>query len=357
MTITSPDVSTNRAALPDPWVSSRRSLLLGQFSVGVIACLLALAVQWPNPDALDGIALPVLALVLASLFTGLWTRRLSDQAAGRLAFISLAVYFLLSLNYQLLAYVPERLHLSESTYWFTVVYCTAFIVWRRRAAMAWATVTFALAGFSTVTHLPDILRTSGFDPDLLGFVAQFFAAGLAAILLLYHITLLQERYSEARMLAYADFLTGLPNRRCGEILLENELRNSGPLTVVLFDLDHFKSVNDTYGHDIGDLVLREAARLTALRVRGEHLVVRWGGEEFLLIMPRTDARVAEHLAERIRADIAHHRFEGAGPLTASFGMAVQRAGDTSERLVKRADAALYRAKQLGRNRVKLPTMF
>lgn len=354
----SSDVQLHRPSLPDPWASSRRNLLLGQFSVGVLACALALWSQWPNPDHLDGVALPLLGLWLAGLLLGLWTRYLSDKWAGRLAYVSIAVYFVLSLNYQLLAYVPRTGHLSESTYWFTVVYCTAFIVWRRRAAMTWAITTFGVALLSALVHLPNLMRLGTLDPDLWGFIAQFFSAGLAAIVLLYHLTLLQQRYSEARMLAYADFLTGLPNRRCGEFLLEQELRQSGPLTVVLFDLDHFKDVNDRFGHDVGDLVLREAARLTARRVRGGHQVVRWGGEEFLLIMPRTDARSAEHLAERIRADIAHHRFEGGvRSLTASFGIAVQRPGDTSERLVKRADAALYRAKQLGRNRIKMPTMF
>jgi len=351
------DTPTNMQVLPDPWVASRRVLVMNLFAVGTVAAVLAFVSQYPQPDPLDRYALPCLAGILAVLLAGVRTRKIPDTRAARIAYLALAAYFLASLAYQLVAYVPRTHHLSEATYWFPVVYSTAFIAWRRRAAVGWAGGVFAASLMIGVGLMPYLSSVGALDSNILAFEAQFYAAGVAAILLLNHLTLLQQRYGEARLLAYADFLTGLPNRRCGEILLAQELQHAGPLTVVLFDLDHFKDVNDRYGHDVGDMVLREAARLTARRVRGHHQVVRWGGEEFLLIMPLTDARTAEHLAERIRADIAGHRFVGAGGLTASFGIAVQRPGDTAERLVKRADAALYRAKQLGRNRVKMPTMF
>ncbi|WP_084474565.1 GGDEF domain-containing protein [Deinococcus pimensis] len=344
--------------LPDPWLTARRQLLLGQFIVGIVAALLALVSQLHHLDPVDGVALPLVVLLLSGLLAALWTRRVSEKFAGRVAYIGIASYFLAALAQQLLAYVPRTGHLSESTYWFAVVYCMAFIGWQRRSAIVVAGATYGVALLVVVAL--SVTRLQGLDLGggaFGGFVIQFFSSGLAAILLLYHITALQERYGETRLLAFADFLTGLPNRRCGEQVLEQELRGPGPLTVVLFDLDHFKSVNDTHGHDVGDVVLREAARLTARRVRGSNQLVRWGGEEFLLIMPRTDVHTAENLAERIRADIATHRFEGVGGLTASFGVSSQRPGDTADRLVKRADAALYRAKQQGRNRVKMPTMF
>jgi len=127
--------------------------------------------------------------------------------------------------------------------------------------------------------------------------------------------------------------------------------------VLLFDVDHFKRVNDTHGHDAGDDVLRELAARTIKSVRSVDLAVRWGGEEFLVVMPETDLANAAAVAERLRAAVAKDSFtvRSSGEklaVTISVGVAAAIAvGDDRHRLLKRADDALYNAKSAGRNRV------
>ena len=128
------------------------------------------------------------------------------------------------------------------------------------------------------------------------------------------------------------------------------------MALMILDIDFFKAVNDGYGHDIGDAVLREFSTRLKRHIRGVDLACRFGGEEFVVLMPDTDMRQAEAVAERVRHAIAERVFEvGAGrPLavTVSAGVALnESASDTPESLIKRADVALYRAKRGGRNRV------
>ncbi|MGL4289307.1 MAG: diguanylate cyclase, partial [Phreatobacter sp.] len=160
-----------------------------------------------------------------------------------------------------------------------------------------------------------------------------------------------------------DGLTGLHNRRYMEshlgTLVEQAAMRGKPLSVLILDIDFFKSVNDTYGHDAGDEVLREFAARVRKNVRGIDLACRLGGEEFVVIMPDTDAGVASIVAERIRARVAGEPFpiqKGARAIdiTVSIGMAQRRSNDDgADVVIKRADQALYRAKRDGRNRVVL----
>lgn len=160
-------------------------------------------------------------------------------------------------------------------------------------------------------------------------------------------------------MAVIDGLTGLHNRRYLDshlqTLFERAMTRRRPLSLMIADLDHFKRINDTYGHDVGDAVLREAARRLRQNVRGIDLACRYGGEEFVIVMPETTGEIAEKVAERIRMQIAGAPFEAAGkslPMTASFGIStVSWGNDTLGAMIKRADEALYRAKDSGRNQV------
>jgi len=172
---------------------------------------------------------------------------------------------------------------------------------------------------------------------------------------------LRSNLLESMALAITDGLTGLHNRRYMEMhlqsLLDQATARDRPLSALVVDIDFFKRVNDTYGHDAGDEVLREfAARLKA-SVRGIDLACRLGGEEFVVVMPETDAKVAQLVAERIRRRMAADPFRIARggrtiDVTASIGVAsFDVAVDDAASLLKRADVALYRAKSEGRNRV------
>ena len=162
-------------------------------------------------------------------------------------------------------------------------------------------------------------------------------------------------------LAITDSLTGLYNRRYMEshltTLVEQAATRGKPLTALVLDIDYFKAINDTHGHDAGDDVLREFATRIRKAIRGIDLACRYGGEEFVIVMPETDMAVATVVAERLRRRIASERFsiqQGASAIevTISVGIAtLDTAGDTAASILKRADQALYRAKRDGRNRV------
>jgi two-component system, cell cycle response regulator len=162
-------------------------------------------------------------------------------------------------------------------------------------------------------------------------------------------------------MAVTDGLTGLHNRRYLDSHLASlaaKARSRGkPLSVLITDIDRFKSINDTHGHDAGDDILREFAMRLRQSVRGFDLACRYGGEEFVIVMPDTDPAFAEKVAERIREQIARNPFtiaDGAKTLevTISVGVASLKAEpDTAGEMMKRADIALYQAKNAGRNRV------
>ena len=155
-------------------------------------------------------------------------------------------------------------------------------------------------------------------------------------------------------MAHVDALTGLASRRRVEEFLRQEiaqLAQGRALSLIILDIDHFKQVNDSYGHNTGDTVLRGVARLMQHRVRLEDLIGRWGGEEFLVICTDSPMAAAMELAERLRQRLEQHSFNEVGTKTASFGVAAAMLDDTPESLVARADSALYRAKTSGRNRV------
>jgi diguanylate cyclase (GGDEF)-like protein len=120
-------------------------------------------------------------------------------------------------------------------------------------------------------------------------------------------------------------------------------RYGRPLSTIFFDLDNFKSVNDTYGHDCGDGVLREVEGATERVLRSTDRLGRWGGEEFVVLAPETDLREANRLAERLRVEIANHRSGSTPVVTASLGLAQYEAGNTPETLIRRVDQALYKA--------------
>lgn len=171
------------------------------------------------------------------------------------------------------------------------------------------------------------------------------------------------RYAEremhaARLTARTDPLTGLPNRAELDSGLPGRVadarRDARPLSVMFIDLDHFKRINDRWGHDVGDLCLSAAAAEMRKHVRASDLIARYGGEEFVLVLDGADFDVATAIAGELRAGVERHGLSVAGRpvgLTVSIGIAQLRAGDDAGELLRRADEALYRAKAEGRNRL------
>ncbi len=161
---------------------------------------------------------------------------------------------------------------------------------------------------------------------------------------------------ELKKAATRDKLTGALNRQCFETeffrIMGFKRRKSSPcVSIILFDIDHFKKVNDTFGHLQGDAVLKNVSKIVEGTIREKDVFARWGGEEFILLCEDTDAEGARILAEKIRAKISTTIFDKVGHITVSFGVAESNGKDTIETLTNRADEALYEAKRTGRNKV------
>jgi len=161
---------------------------------------------------------------------------------------------------------------------------------------------------------------------------------------------------KALTLAKTDALTNLVNRleldSILNIQIEKSKRFKHPLSLIMFDIDHYKKVNDNYGHIVGDQCLVEMANILKNNSRVVDTVGRWGGEEFLIICSETDLNGAKKLAEKLRSVIDNNAFKHVNHITGSFGVTSFQVEDTPDTLINRADQALYSAKELGRNRVE-----
>lgn len=159
----------------------------------------------------------------------------------------------------------------------------------------------------------------------------------------------------AEKLSVTDPLTQISNRLQIDRWLSDALTRSNqtgaPVSVIIFDIDHFKQVNDTYGHLVGDNVLKRVAVLTEEIIRPDYCAGRWGGEEFIILCPDTTRDEAAGIAERLRLRLREEIFEVTGPQTASFGVAQYHAGEDLDDLISRVDDRLYAAKEAGRNQV------
>lgn len=157
------------------------------------------------------------------------------------------------------------------------------------------------------------------------------------------------------VLAATDHLTGVANRRGLTEKLSEELARSqryeDTFSVLLLDLDHFKQFNDEHGHEMGDTILIEVTKILLEQCRQVDIVGRWGGEEFLLILPHNDATESVEAASRMRKAIEDHAFPGGVEVTVSIGVTEWRKAESIEQLVARADEAMYQAKHMGRNRL------
>lgn len=164
-----------------------------------------------------------------------------------------------------------------------------------------------------------------------------------------------ETENELIRLATTDMLTGLTNRMQFEKVFREEIERSRryghPLSLIMIDIDHFKVINDQYGHDTGDEVLTRFARRLGENVRSSDTLARWGGEEFMLLIPETDDTQACIMANKLRRVISETEFPEVGRVTCSLGVTRVEPGQTPQQAIQQADQRLYRAKELGRDRL------
>jgi len=188
------------------------------------------------------------------------------------------------------------------------------------------------------------------------FIALSLLLFVIAIILMMYIYSEQKRREKIYANATHDALTGLYNRHAINSFFKHKIdeakRYNKPLSILFCDIDFFKKINDSYGHDIGDFVLKSIASVLKNHLRSSDISARWGGEEFLVFLPETSLDEAIQIAQKLRKIIEDSLFSSVETVTCSFGVTELRADDTAESLLKRVDDLLYQAKENGRNRVE-----
>jgi len=213
----------------------------------------------------------------------------------------------------------------------------------------------ALSSIDSIARRVEILRAGANDFVTKPVIAEELAARLGNLLMLRELfDQLEAQHELVKEMALHDRLTSLHNRHHLDAempaLMADAQAKGSPLTLVVVDIDHFKNINDRYGHSRGDEVLIAVADILRGIVRGRQLVARYGGEEFVLVLPGSSTIQAGLATERLRERIEAAR-PGGIPVTASFGVATLRPGENFDQLFSRADAAVYEAKRGGRNQV------
>ncbi len=169
------------------------------------------------------------------------------------------------------------------------------------------------------------------------------------------LTEMKQMEEKLHLLSITDVLTGLFNRNHFQIVSEAEMARSArygiPLSYIMFDIDHFKGINDNYGHDTGDDILKAISQQVRAQIRDTDSMFRWGGEEFVLLLPHTTCNESVVLAERIRMGIEQINHEKVGTVTCSFGVTAYHGSESGQQLFSRLDELLYESKRSGRNRV------
>ena len=343
----------------------KRRVYMAALAGGVVSVVLLWANSGlTNPSMM--VTFPMFALFSLGCIWALWRRTLPVLVIERIAFAGGAGFALIHLAHAL--YISEdlsgaRTGVTEISFLtLTALYVVATLVFDRSAALR---ISLALFGTSFVLVLAKVVVEiqAGLDTGEVSWVIRmngFMAAIVAFSYASSYVKdeMLRQRIAAEtmRQLAHTDQLTGVANRRRFYSDLRDEMekarRYGRPLCVILFDLDHFKDINDSYGHERGDVVLREIVQAIEPVLRATDHLGRWGGEEFIIMTPETDLHQSHRLAERLRESIARHEIDTIPGITASFGIARYKADDTEQALIKRADEALYRAKTRGRNRVE-----
>lgn len=358
-------LSEDGASLEASITAVKRAVYLVTFPVLALALAVVSAFGWSAgavfQDIVWSMPLALVALILATL--ALWQRWLSLRRI-EYGLLGIAVVGLVSLmvdagighgqDDNTTLYV-----LASLGYWLPVLYGFVFMVFGVRTG---AVVSLALYGIAVASGLSHFLDPTGHSIRELLALGQAYLSNIVVIVVLIGVTtILQRQVRHSDRLeeqVHTDVLTGLPNRRLLGRLISEEAaraeRYQRPFSIVLFDLDHFKLVNDQHGHPAGDEVLKRIGPLLSGYVRETDSLGRWGGEEFLVLLPEMDVSAASQMAERLRQVIEAATFPEDIHLTSSFGAAQYRKGEAIADLLQRADKALYAAKDAGRNRV-VPT--
>ncbi|NEQ46586.1 MAG: GGDEF domain-containing protein [Leptolyngbya sp. SIOISBB] len=343
-----------------------RRTALTTLAIAVISAGLATLIHYwePDPYLIDLVIPPLMFLVFSFLWCWLYRR---PESLPKVMRVSLLTIFLggsalpawMSLGQAI--YLPDvtlvdRLPPMSSFPMAIIVIMFIFATPQtiiNTAVVVWALVSLPVLIY-LITHPIELWSPRGLEMAVtLGPITA-----IVSTLVPFHrvlqqrLTSLQDERALMQVLSERDSLTHLYNRRAAEEFLSICIADAEPSDgVILFDIDHFKRINDTYGHQAGDAVLVAVAMRCSQVLRKNDCLARWGGEEFLVGLRHVGAEVIERIAEELRLAIASEKIEPAGSITASFGVSLVQPTDTIESLLQRVDQAMYAAKASGRNRV------
>ncbi|MFM7471384.1 MAG: GGDEF domain-containing protein [Nodosilinea sp.] len=317
------------------------SLWIGEFIIG---CL----------SPIDKFAYPAL-LSLTSLSLMLLQLNPSAYRLAVMIIVGvLTVYQMIFLQAIIWCYLPitNGYKLATFVQWFPLIYLLIFLFIRKKYALLFSLAVYGCLGLSAFTcgWLGNFLPV---QQQAFPYLLNMMIAHPIYISIFTAVASLQTSFSQFQTDADIDYLTNLTNRRAASRALETALNggSQGTIGVMLIDIDRFKTINDAFGHGIGDQVLVQVGKLFQQGLRRTDIASRWGGEEFLVVLMATTAHELYQTAERLRQRLETYPHPAVGQVTASFGVAIAKPGDRLETILRRADQALFKAKRAGRNRV------
>ncbi len=341
--------------LSDTIPERKRRLFLTMLALGIFLLIIdtaltpILMLDWYN--ALGNV---LMIGFLGALSWFLWRRRERQELILFALFFGSALYLVIIMIYNTQRLPPPQPNdtllrsVSPWLIWFILLEMLCFLTFRATTALRMALLITILF---VITLAFSIYKISPLPPLALHDLALLLTANAFVILMAFPLAQTQEHNAQT------DFLAGLANRSHGYTALLGEIeraqRYNATFAVILFDIDHFKKINDTCGHPCGDAVLRELAAFVNEHIRRTDLLTRWGGEEFLLLMTHTDLASARLKADHLRQQIKNRPFHKNINLTASFGITSHYPYDSANSILERVDDALYRAKRNGRNCVEV----
>ncbi len=313
------------------------------------------AMEW-----VDLVAFPAAGSLMLGMAVALWRRKVPLDLIRVAYYLVLTGLLVVKLWHALLFMEPDsgRAELLQYAHWVVITFVLGLLTFSPRVNLVASGIFWLLL---VAPSLPRFIAAANGSTVYLFLpaVVQFHLANLVLLLLLAGIGSVREHLVGERVaaefVAAQDFLTGTASRRHSLGMIAGELAalRADPrrLSIILFDLDHFKEVNDAYGHATGDAVLIEMARRVQRELQPPEVLGRWGGDEFVVVAPGMAESEGAALSQRLRHAVAGGVFPGGLRVTASFGVAEAGPGDTTETLLARVDAALYRAKTAGRDAV------
>ncbi|WP_316572750.1 GGDEF domain-containing protein [Neobacillus sp. YIM B06451] len=300
----------------------------------------------------------IINTVLIGWFSISWLLLYRNRA---IRFVELSNLFLVTMYHIITFYdalynvllKPRYDSLGDFIIWMPIYMMYIFLTLKNKQGLIFSLIVMG------ITVVPGAMNAGRFNAEEIDSLLQFYLANSVYIVVLYFAHHLVGVYSElaaAKREAYTDSLTGIANRYQLDEWLDGHIKESGDteqaFSIIFFDIDDFKTINDRFGHHVGDAVLKEFVFLIKDSLSPNELFGRWGGEEFIIVLKEKESSAA-NLAESLRERIEQHDFSIAGRVTSSFGIAGYLKGDTIVSLLERADKAQYTSKKEGKNRVTL----